>query len=173
MPWIAKDKNLIPSARMCSERRCVSWFSDHRDHLGFYLVASSLVAASLCKVGEVLQSPNYNPWEEGVCVWRELLSCLCRHVETQWYKTAMSNRLVIFRRPREEERMSVAEPVRSPEDWKSKVPRSCDLVSLAGISGPWTWESNGPAGSNRRHVYFHSPEFSLMPPIIYRVISLC
>lgn len=101
-----------------------------------------------------------------VCVWRELLSCLCRHVETQRYKIAPSNRSVVCGRPREEERMSIAEPVRSPEDWKSKVSRSCDLMSLPVVSGPWTWETSSRAGSNRRHLYFHSPEkFSFMPHI--------
>lgn len=174
MPRIAKNKNLIPSTRMSSEPLYLSWFPHHRDRLGFYLVVSSVAAASLCKVGNVLQIPNYNPGDEGVCVWRELFSCSCRHVETQWYKTAMSNRLVIFQRPRQEERMSIAEPLRSPEDWKRRsqeVVTWCLFLSSVAPELKKATAQQGATGGT--FIFIHQRSSASRHTCIYCVISLC
>lgn len=79
----------------------------------------------------------------------------------------MSDRLIIFGRLREEERMSIGEPVRSREGWKKKVLKNCDMTSLLATTSPCTaGETNSMGCSNRRHVYFHSPEkLSFMPHI--------
>lgn len=48
----------------------------------------------------------------------------------------MSDRLIIFGRLREEERMSIGEPVRSREGWKKKVLKNCDMTSLLATTSP-------------------------------------
>ena len=62
---------MIPHARM-SERSNISLFPNHRDGVGFYLMASPPAAAYLYEVGKVLQSPHWNPGDKGGCVWRQL-----------------------------------------------------------------------------------------------------